>query len=229
VDILDKAARWLLKALEYEFHDSDLLRLALTHRSAPGGNNERLEYLGDAVLDTVVSEIIYRQKPDADEGVLSRLRSYLVKDSALADLATELGIGRYVVLGPGEKKTGGHRRESILADALEALFGAVYLDSGFEAARKLICKAYGDRFRNLPDEDELRDPKTALQEFLQARQMALPEYRKEKVSGKAHQQMFEMSCSVDGIEQKTNGTGGSRRDAEQQAAEKMLAMLVAER
>lgn len=225
---MDKAARWLLKTLDYEFQDSDLLRLALTHRSAAGGNNERLEYLGDAVLDTVVSEIIYRQRPDADEGVLSRLRSHLVKDSSLADLAAELGIGRYIVLGPGEKKTGGHRRESILADALEALFGAVYLDAGFEAARKLICRAYGDRLQSLPDGEELRDPKTALQEFLQARQMGLPEYEKEKVSGKAHQQVFEMSCSVEGIEHKTTGTGGSRRDAEQQAAERMLAKLVRE-
>ena len=223
---MDKTERWLLKALEYKFHDSELLRLALTHRSAPAGNNERLEFLGDAVLDTVVSEIIYRQKPEADEGVLSRLRSYLVKDSALAELATELGIGKYIVFGPGEKKAGGHRRESILADALEALFGAVYLDAGFDEARLLICRAYGERFRDLPDGRALRDPKTALQEFLQARQMPLPEYRVERVSGKAHQQTFEMSCSVAGIDSRTTGTGGSRRDAEQQAAERMLASLV---
>ncbi|NJN05848.1 MAG: ribonuclease III [Rhodobacteraceae bacterium] len=225
---MEKAARWLKKSLQYEFHDSDLLRLALTHRSATGSNNERLEYLGDAVLDTVVSEIIYRQRPDADEGTLSRLRSYLVKDSALAELAGELGIGRYIVLGSGEKKTGGHRRESILADAVEALFGAVYLDSGFDAARDLICRAYGDRFRQLPDSSDLRDPKTALQEYLQARQMALPDYRMEKVSGKAHQQTFEMSCSIPGVTHRTIGSGGSRRDAEQLAAERMLAKLTAE-
>jgi len=225
---LDKAARWLKKSLNYEFRDTDLLRFALTHRSAAGGNNERLEYLGDAVLDTVISEIIFHARPEADEGALSRLRSYLVKDSALAELATELGIGRHIILGPGEKKTGGHRRESILADALEALFGAVYLDSGFDAARALICSAYGERLRSLPDLTDLRDPKTALQEYLQARQLALPEYKMEKVSGKAHQQSFEVSCSVAGYGRHSTGLGGSRRDAEQQAAEKMLAMLASE-
>jgi len=143
-------------------------------------------------------------------------------------LASELDIGRHIVLGPGEKKTGGHRRESILADALEALFGAVYLDSGFDAARGLICRAYGDRFRQLPDSSDLRDPKTALQEFLQARQLALPDYRMENVSGKAHQQTFEMSCSIPGISHRTKGSGGSRRDAEQLAAERMLAILAEE-
>jgi ribonuclease III len=222
---LQKTARWLRTSLDYEFRDPDLLRFALTHRSAPGSNNERLEYLGDAVLDTVISEIIYRQRPDADEGELSRLRSFLVKDAALADLAAELGVGRHIILGPGEKKTGGHRRESILADALEALFGAVYLDSGFEAAKAVICRAYGNRLQALPDATDLRDPKTALQEFLQARQLALPEYLMEKVSGKAHQQTFEVSCAIGEFAKRTVGTGGSRRDAEQQAAEKMLAML----
>jgi ribonuclease-3 len=222
---LDRAARWLKKSLGYEFRNTELLRTALTHRSAAGSNNERLEYLGDAVLDTVVSEIIYRQMPDADEGALSRLRSYLVKDSALADLATELGIGRHIILGPGEKKTGGHRRESLLADALEALFGAVYLDAGFEAARNLIGDAYGERLRTLPEATDLRDPKTTLQELLQARQLSLPEYAMEKVSGKAHQQTFEVSCSITALALRSTGTGGSRRDAEQQAAESMLALL----
>lgn len=225
---MEKAARWLKKSLDYEFHDTELLRQALTHRSAPGGNNERLEYLGDAVLDAVIAEIIYREKPDANEGVLSRLRSLLVKDSALAELATGLGIGRHIVFGPGEKKTGGHRRESILADALEALFGAVYLDGGFESAKAVICNAYGSRLQDLPDATDLRDPKTALQEYLQARQLPLPAYAMEKVSGKAHQQSFEVSCTVSAIGKRFVGSGGSRRDAEQQAAEKMLAMLDAQ-
>jgi ribonuclease-3 len=225
---LEKTARWLKKSLDYEFRDTELLRQALTHRSAPGRNNERLEYLGDAVLDTVVSEIVYRQKPDADEGSLSRLRSFLVKDSALADLATELGIGRHIIFGPGEKKTGGHRRDSILADALEALFGAVYLDAGFDAAKSIICNAYGERLRQLPDAIDLRDPKTALQEFLQARQLPLPEYHMDQISGKAHQQTFVISCTVTGTSSRSTGTGGSRRDAEQQAAERMLAMLLEE-
>jgi ribonuclease-3 len=222
---LDKAARWLKKSLDYEFRDADLLRFALTHRSAAGHNNERLEYLGDAVLDTVVSEILYRQRPDADEGVLSRLRSMLVKDATLAELAADLDIGQFIILGPGEKKTGGHRRESILADSLEALFGAVYLDSGFEAAQTLICKAYGERLRTLPQATDLRDPKTALQEYLQARQLDLPEYQMEKVSGKAHQQIFEVSCTISQLGHTSNGSGGSRRDAEQESAERMLAIL----
>lgn len=220
---MEKAARWLKKSLDYEFRDTELLRQALTHRSATGSNNERLEYLGDAVLDTVISEIIYRQKPDADEGALSRLRSFLVKDAALADLATGLGIGHHIIFGPGEKKTGGHRRESILADALEALFGAVYLDAGFDTARRIICNAYGERLQALPEAVDLRDPKTALQEYLQARQLPLPEYRMEDVSGKAHQQTFIISCTVG--DRQSTGSGGSRRDAEQQAAERMLAML----
>lgn len=224
---MEKAARWLKKSLDYEFRDTELLRQALTHRSAAGSNNERLEYLGDAVLDTVVSEIIYRQKPDADEGALSRLRSFLVKDAALAELAGALGVGRHIIFGPGEKRTGGHRRESILADALEAIFGAVYLDAGFEEARRIICNAYGERLHNLPEAVDLRDPKTALQEYLQARQLPLPEYRMEQVSGKAHQQTFVILCTVSGSNKQATGSGGSRRDAEQQAAERMLSLLEA--
>ena len=135
---MDKAERWLEKTLQFRFDDQALLARALTHRSAKGRNNERLEYLGDAILDFVISEALYRLRPQADEGDLSRLRSALVKDATLASIATELGIGEHLILGSGERKTGGHRRQSILADALEALFGAVYLDSGFDVAKSLI-------------------------------------------------------------------------------------------
>ena len=161
---MKKAETWLRKALDYRFRDVRLLEQALTHRSAGGDNNERLEFLGDAILDLVVSESVFRAHAQAPEGDLSRLRSSLVKDTTLAELATELGLGEHLILGGGERKSGGHRRESILADALEAIFGAVYLDSGFDAAREIIERAFGARLENFPPVDELRDPKTRLQE-----------------------------------------------------------------
>ena len=222
---VDKAATWLKKTLDYEFRDADLLARALTHRSAPGRNNERLEFLGDSVLQLVVSEFVFSQPDRAREGRLSRLRSMLVKDSTLSKVAAELGLGEHLTLGSGERKTGGHRRASILADALEAIFGAVYLDSGFDAARTVIHSAFGDRLQKLPDAGELRDPKSRLQEYLQARQVALPVYTMENVSGKAHQQFFEVSCSIEEPEHRTAGSGTTRRDAEQDAAAAMLAAI----
>ena len=137
---MEKAERWLQNALQFRFRDTGLLGRALTHRSAAGRNNERLEFLGDAVLDFVISEAIFKLRPGADEGDLSRLRASLVKDTVLAEIAVELGIGEHLVLGSGEKKSGGHRRQSILADAIEAVFGAVYLDAGFDAARDVILR-----------------------------------------------------------------------------------------
>ncbi|MGB5722652.1 MAG: ribonuclease III, partial [Woeseiaceae bacterium] len=173
---MDTAERWLYKTLQYRFEDVSLFSQALTHRSAAGVNNERLEFLGDAVLDFVVSEAVYKARPDASEGDLSKLRSSLVKDSSLASLAADLGIGKYLILGSGEMKTGGHRRQSILADALEALFGAVFLDTGIGSAQAVIEKVFATRLQELPDAAELRDPKTRLQEWLQSRGMALPNY-----------------------------------------------------
>jgi ribonuclease-3 len=222
---LEKAAAWLKNNLGYEFVDEELLQRALTHRSAPGRNNERLEFLGDSVLQLVVSELVFGERPDASEGRLSRLRSLLVKDHTLSELATDLGLGEHLVLGSGEKKTGGHRRASILADALEAVFGAVYLDSGFEAARKVIHTAFGDRINQLPEGGELRDPKSRLQEFLQGQQRPLPVYKMENVSGKAHKQYFEVSCVIAEPELRTDGAGSTRRDAEQEAATAMLAAI----
>lgn len=220
--ILEKAAAWLKEKLAYEFTNGDLLQQALTHRSAPGNNNERLEFLGDSVLQLVMSELAFEKRPDATEGRLSRIRSSLVKDKTLSEIGVELGLGEHLLLGAGERKTGGHRRASILADALEAIFGAVYLDAGMEDARTLIMRAYGDRVKKLPEKAESRDPKSRLQEYLQGRQLALPEYRMERVSGKAHKQSFEVSCSITEPAGKTFGTGLTRRDAEQQAAAAML-------
>jgi ribonuclease-3 len=161
----------------------------------------------------------------APEGDLSRLRASLVKDTSLATLAADLGLGEHLILGSGERKTGGHRRESILADALEAIFGAVYLDDGFDAAAKIVATAFGDRLQNFPTIESLRDPKTRLQEWLQARQLGLPEYDLAEVTGKAHKQTFEVSCSVAAISDATRGFGTTRRNAEQEAAEKMLLNL----
>ena len=224
---MDKALSWLANTLDYQFNDPQLFEQALTHRSASGLSNERLEFLGDAVLDFVVSEIVYDALPDADEGDLSRLRASLVKDTTLAQLASKLGLGEYLILGSGERKSGGHRRESILADALEAVFGAVFLDAGYAPSREVIENAFGDRLLDLPDPSELRDPKSRLQEWLQARQMSLPEYDLVNVTGEAHRQQFEVRCTVAGSKSAATGNGASRRSAEQQSAERMLSQLTA--
>ncbi len=225
---MQTAERWLKDSLSYEFTDLALFRQALTHRSAPGTSNERLEFLGDAILDFVISGAIFESRPDASEGDLSRLRAWLVSDASLARLAGELGLGEYLVLGGGEKKSGGHRRESILADALEAVFGAVFLDGGFSKAQTVILACFDSRLENLPEVDELRDPKTRLQEWLQARGRGLPDYELESVSGKAHSQRFEVRCTIDGSGSATHGEGTSRRGAEQDAARQMLELLTGE-
>ena len=219
---MDKAASWLKSALDYEFSDADLLAQALTHRSAPGRNNERLEFLGDAVLDTVISEVVFQQRLEASEGALSRLRSSLVKDVTLAEVAADLAVGEHLTLGAGERKSGGHRRASILADALEAIIGAVYLDAGYQEAQRIVRNAFGDRLTQLPDAAELRDPKTRLQELLQSRRIDLPAYDVMSISGKAHQQSFTISCKIEELGLVTQGEGSTRRDAEQQAAREML-------
>ena len=219
---MEKATTWLNQSLHYEFSDERLLKKALTHRSAASDNNERFEFLGDAVLQVVISEWIFEERPDASEGRLSRLRSTLVKDSTLAEIAVELGVGEHLILGSGEKKSGGHRRSSILADTVEAIFAAVYLDAGFDAARKLIRRTYSKRIKDLPEGGELRDPKSRLQEYLQSRQLPLPDYRTVNVTGKAHKQSFEVSCTIIDPDLTTTGKGLTRRDAEQEAAVAML-------
>ena len=226
---MDKAESWLEKTLHYHFTDARLFVQALTHRSANGTNNERLEFLGDAVLDFVISEALFERCPDANEGDLSKLRASLVKDTSLAGLASDLGIGEHLILGSGERKTGGHRRESILADALEAIFGAVYLDSGVEAAASIIGQVFEQRLEELPHTDDLRDANTRLQERLQARKLSLPDYDLLAVTGKAHQQKFAVSCTVSELSQTTEGAATTRRKAEQEAARRMLTVLSGER
>jgi ribonuclease-3 len=218
-------SRWLEQALGYRFSDESLLALALTHRSAGGRHNERLEYLGDAALSLVVAEFLYQSLPAAPEGHLSRLRASLVRRSALAPMARDLGLPRRLRLGPGELKSGGFRRDSILADALEALLGAVYLDGGLEALRPVVRRLYGERLADLPAHEALKDPKTRLQERLQARGLALPEYSVEAVAGEDHAQQFSVTCRVDALDARTAGDGRSRRAAEQAAAAEMLQLL----
>ncbi len=222
---MKKAESWLEKTLSYRFQNVELFQQALTHRSANNRNNERLEFLGDAVLDFVVSDAVYHAYPDAAEGDLSKLRALLVKDATLAKIASELGLGEHLILGGGEQKTGGHRRESILADALEAIFGAVFLDSGYDASKRVIDRVYARRYADLPDIKELRDPKTRLQEWLQGRKMSIPDYALLEVSGEDHEQRFTVTCTVTEMSIVSNGESTTRRKAEQKAARKMLEIL----
>lgn len=216
------------KQLEYAFTDAALLEQALTHRSAGANNNERLEFLGDAVLGAVIAEALYQQFPEAPEGDLSRLRASLVKKSSLASIARELNLGDYLVLGSGELKSGGYRRDSILADAVEAIFGAVYLDAGFQPARELILRQYQSRLAAIPSADSLKDPKTRLQEYLQSRQLELPDYEVTAITGEAHNQNFAVQCAIAEKNLYSEGQGRSRRKAEQAAAQAMLELLEAE-
>lgn len=220
------APEWLRDALGYECRDVALLEAALTHRSAGGPHYERLEFLGDAVLNCVVAMLVFREFGAADEGDLSRFRASLVSGEALAVIASEIGIGEQLHLGSGELKSGGFRRKSILADALEALFGAIYLDGGFGAASDVIERLFAPRLDKLPTAAELKDPKTRLQEALQARGLPLPSYVVEGTSGQAHNQSFEVSCSVDALGLKASASGASRRRAEQAAAQLLLNALM---
>lgn len=213
----------LCKALGYRFRRPELLVEALTHRSAPGRNNERLEFLGDSVLNCVIAAELYRLHPQANEGDLSRLRASLVKEDTLARLARGLALGEYLHLGSGELKSGGFRRASILADALEAVFGGVWQDSDFETCRRLILRLYRDQLTAMPPVQDLKDPKTRLQERLQAEQRPLPMYHVLEISGEAHAQSFKVECVLDTL--RTVAVGSSRRKAEQEAARQALERL----
>ena len=215
----------LFARLGYRFKDERLARQALTHRSFGAPHNERLEFLGDGVLNCAIADLLYREFPDADEGELSRLRATLVRQEALAQIAASLDLGAQLRLGPGELRSGGHRRESILADALEALIGAIFLDGGFEAARRVIQDLMLARIGELPAAAELKDPKTRLQEYLQARGLALPVYALEEVVGESHNQTFTASCTVAALSLRASGQGASRRRAEQEAARLVLEAL----
>ncbi len=218
---------WTERAIGHVFADPALCTAALTHRSAAGVHNERLEFLGDSVLNCAAARLLYEADRGADEGTLSRRRATLVSGDTLAHIAAELGLGDYLRLGSGELKSGGFRRASILADALEALIGAVFLDAGFEAASAVVERLLRARLDGLAPVSALKDPKTRLQEALQGHGLALPIYSLTGVSGEAHDQTFTVSCECAACGLVTHGEGASRRRAEQLAAERMLAQLPA--
>ena len=223
---MNPAQRRLEARLGHPFGEPGLLVRALTHRSAGTRNNERLEFLGDAILTFLVAEHLYDAHPDGSEGKLTRLRARVVRRESLAAVARKLGVGDALVLGAGERKTGGRERESILAGAFEAIVGALYLDSDLSTCRDRARVLLGDWLEAAsPDDDGGKDAKTRLQELLQAQAKPLPVYRIVEVGGAAHRRQFIMGCRVDGIDGETLGTGTSRRRAEQEAAMRVMAIL----
>ena len=220
IESLDK----LKRHLDYKFGDEALLETALTHRSVTQNNNERLEYLGDAVLGMVIAEELFKRFPKANEGELSRLRASLVKGETLAEIALSFDLGDVVRLGQGELKSGGFRRKSILADAFEAILGAIYLDGGFESCRKIILEQFSSRLDTASPETAEKDPKTRLQEYRQASKESLPEYEIVNITGEEHAQTFTVECVVTGMSP-VRAEGSSRRKAEQAAAAMILETL----
>ena len=218
----------LIAGLGYQFRSPELLQQALTHRSWGKKNQERLEFLGDGVLNMVAAELLYKQKPDAQEGDLSRYRARIVRGETLAQIAADLQLGEYVRLGQGELKSGGYRRDSILEDALEAIIGAIYLDGGLPACQKVIGRLWTNLIDELPAADELKDPKTRLQEWLQARGLPLPEYAVQSTEGPDHARIFTVECAIEhAVAPRHIATGDSRRKAEQAAASKAMDALMA--
>ena len=215
----------LQKAIGHRFSRLELLQQAVTHRSFGSPHNERLEFLGDSIVNCVTAIALFERFGELREGDMSRLRANLVRQEALHRLAEGLKLGEYLRLGEGEMKSGGHRRPSILADALEAIFAAVFLDAGFEAAKAVIDQLYASSIASLDPARALKDPKTALQEWLQGRRMPLPKYSLADTRGEAHQQEFEVECEITGLGLKTRGIGVSRRAAEQQSAQRALELL----
>jgi ribonuclease-3 len=221
----ERLRSWLREALAYQPLDLALFETALTHRSADGPNNERLEFLGDAVLGLVSAQYLFERFPGADEGALSRLRSRVVSGESLAQLASAVGLGELLALGQGELKTGGFRRESILADALEALCGALYLEAGLAVAQQAVLRLLAPALDALTLPAELKDPKTRLQELMQARGLPLPRYSVDSVAGELHAQVFRVTCEVEPMAARATAAGSSRRRAEQAAAAGVLEQI----
>lgn len=215
----------LCKKLGYQFSDPHLLEQALSHRSSGAINYERLEFLGDGFLNFTIASALYHQRLDDDEGSLSRLRASLVRQSTLAEIARELNLGDYLNMGVGELRSGGFKRDSILSDVVESIVGAVFLDAGFDTARALVLRLYGDRIQNLPPSAELKDPKTRLQEQLQAQNLDRPHYEVVEAIGKSHDMRFTVLCSLAALKLSVRATSTSRRKAEQAAAALMLDRL----
>jgi ribonuclease III len=215
----------LHQVIQYVFKEPRFLQTALTHRSVKGNNNERLEFLGDSILNFLIAEALYKKFPQAKEGELSRLRAQLVKGETLADIAIELCLGQFLVLGQGERKSGGKYRKSILADTVEAIIGAIYMDSGdIQACQKQVLNWYASRLSVL-NLDVVKDPKSVLQEYLQAKHYELPQYVVKSITGEDHAQVFTIHCQVLGIDYVGVGQETSRRRAEQEAAENFFVWI----
>lgn len=215
----------LSRKLNYTFKNIDYLKLALTHRSASKKNNERLEFLGDSILNFTIAKLIFQKFAKSNEGELSRLRAHLVNEKTLCEIAKTLDIGQVIQLGVGELKSGGHQRASILADCLEAIFAAVYLDGGIEQSEKLIGELYQERLDQIDNLDALKDAKSQLQEYLQGQKHPLPEYELVEEIGDAHNRTFVVRCKSDIFGQSVEAKGSSRRRAEQAAAKKLLKLI----
>jgi len=215
----------LIRKLGYPFSNKQLLKMALTHRSSEDENNERLEFLGDSIVNFIIAEALYQQFPYAQEGELSRFRANLINRDTLGQLARNFELGRYLFLGPGELKSGGSQRLSILSCAMEAVIGAIYLDGGFDVTKECVLRWYQSLLQPLSAANNHKDPKTQLQEYLQSKHLSLPTYEVLSVSGESHQQTFEINCYVSGLSMNAIGKGTSRRRAEQIAAMILLGMI----
>ncbi|NTS76422.1 ribonuclease III [Catenovulum sp. SM1970] len=215
----------LYQAIGYQFNDQSLLVTALTHRSAKGDHNERLEFLGDSILSYVIAEVLFEKFPRSDEGELTRMRSTLVRGETLTQMANDFGLSEYLILGPGEMKSGGKRRSSILEDAFEAIIGAIYLDSDMVQTKQKILDWYQEKLATIQPGQSQKDSKTQLQEWLQQRKHALPVYEVTQITGQEHNQTFTVSCSVDDLGHKVQAKGTSRRKAEQEAARLVLQQI----
>jgi ribonuclease III len=214
----------LAATLNYTFNSPDLRERALSHRSVGARNNERLEFLGDGLVNLLIAELLYEHFPHAAEGELTRWRARLVSEPALAAVARELDLGEQLRLGPGELKSGGFRRDSILADAFEALVAAIYLDGGWDSCRRTVRNLFQDRLQEVANAQD-KDPKTQLQELLQGKALALPVYELVNTSGADHARIFDVRCSIAALDIHADGRGGSRRAAEQAAAAAAIAQL----
>jgi ribonuclease-3 len=215
----------LQQRINYYFSDDTLLETALTHRSYSSTNNERLEFLGDSLLGVTISQQLFEQFPDLKEGVLSRQRSRLVKGVTLAALAREFSLSDYLIMGSGELKSGGFRRDSILADTVEAIIGAIFIDSDIQQCQEVILQWFDERLQSLSSHDQLKDPKTRLQELLQSKKKPLPIYTVANIEGASHEQLFTVDCGIVLLDTAVTATAGSRRQAEQEAATTVLKLL----
>ncbi len=208
------------------FLESSIFYEAITHRSAGGSHNERLEYLGDAVLDLVIADYLYFEFPDLNEGDLSRIRAHLVRKETLADIASAIDLGKLVILGPGEIKSGGHQRETILANTLEALIGAAYIFRGLDEGKRFVYKLFEPYLKSIPAPERLKDPKSQLQELLQSRNIPLANYSVVKQEGESHARIFKSRCYIKSLNIETTAWGSSKRKAEQESARKALEGLL---